>query len=70
MEEALESILGLLASERRKYGAALDMTLRFGMTVGSKKHFTRTLSLSPALLAKLVALGIKVEISAYPCGED
>lgn len=56
----------LLALRMRDIPSKIDI----GFTVGSEKHFTRSLRFAPADLDIFVELGVTLEVSAYPCSED
>ena len=69
-ERRLNSLLSCLAELRAKHGNTIAITLSFGTTVGDEQFFTRTLTLSGELLARLAAMGVCLQFSAYPCTEE
>jgi hypothetical protein len=70
LESRLDSLSDLLILERSKFGVPPEMRVSIGATVGSDKHFTRSIYLEPRILDRLAALGIALEVCAYPCSED
>jgi hypothetical protein len=62
----LEAIRDVLDDAR---AAGADLTLDFGLVVGTSEAFTRTARFSPPDLKRLLDLGVEVFVSAYP-GQD
>lgn len=70
----LREILRFLESHsaflRRLRDLGAELSVDIGTTIGSSRHFSRSLRFPPSALQQLAEAGIEVSISAYPCAED
>ncbi len=69
VEKRLGKLTTFLKAERQRHGNDLSIVLSVGMTVGGERFFTRSYIASPDLMGLLVALGVELSISAYPCSD-
>ena len=69
LTQDVDDLMTFIADERRKC-AELDIWISIGTTVGGQKHYTRSVRFPPDLLAKLAALRIGIEVSAYPSSDE
>jgi hypothetical protein len=73
-EGVLQDLWAFLEEERAAFDAlrarGIPSTIDIGFTVGSTKHFMRSVWFTPADLARLAEVGLTLEISAYPCSDE
>ena len=65
----LDGLLSFIAGLRARTKGKLEIEFTVGLTVGGRNYYTRTLRIGPEFFAKLGALDIRFELSAYPSSE-
>jgi hypothetical protein len=74
LARALEDLRIFLHTHKEAFAAlrhrGIVSTIDIGITIGSERCFTRSISISPADLIELGRAGIVLELSAYPCSDE
>ena len=64
--DGVDKLLSFIAAEKARHGN-LSIYISTAIGVGDSEHFTRSFGLTADFLAKLAALGINYETTAYSC---
>jgi hypothetical protein len=71
---ALPTVQAFLESERQTFDSlrslGVEAVLDIGVTVGEEKSYAPSIEFPRDFLAQLVALGMKLNVSAYPTSEQ